>query len=135
MNPLYQDFIDELVETSRKSFCHNVSRAGAVRGNCVSWSKKLSEKFPELKVVVGFCNGQEHAWCETSENEIIDATWEQFGIIRQYEEYDENNQEHAVKIGRCMNCGEEIFGKMTDDHKDFCDDRCAKDYFDYYGQY
>lgn len=129
MNPLYQDFIDELVETSKKGFCHEVTRGQAVRGNCVSWSKKLSKQFPELKVVVGFCNGNEHAWNVTPEGEIIDSTWEQFGDNRNYEEYD--GEKHEIKIGKCMNCGEEIFGKMTDTPKSICSEGCEKEFIHY----
>lgn len=128
MKPEYAAYIQELIQEARShiSNASELSDADIVRGSCVYFSKKLNEKFPELKCVPGFCNGEEHLWNVDPDGNIVDATGIQFGPILNYEPYEENNPKHLVIIGRCMECGEYIYGKMTDSRKDICSEECGK---------
>jgi hypothetical protein len=126
MKPKYAKYIKELIEADRKMFLNGseLDDETIVRGSCVKYSKKMREKFPELKCVPGYCNGEEHLWNVDPNGNIIDATGIQFGPNRDYEPYDENNPNHQVVIGRCHECGEYIYGKMSSLPKSFCSESC-----------
>jgi hypothetical protein len=133
MKPEYAAYIQELIQEARSHFHPDFipDDAGVVRGRCVDFSKKLKAKFPELKCVPGFCNGEEHLWNVDPDGNIVDATGIQFGLMLDYEPYEEDNPDHLVKIGRCMECGGIIYGKMTDSHKDICSKECEKAFIAY----
>lgn len=128
MKPEYAAYIQELIQEARSHYANgsDLNDSEVVRGQCVAFSKKLSTKFPELKCVPGFCNGEEHLWNVDPDGNIVDATGIQFGEYLEYEPYEEDNPNHLVKIGRCMECGENIYGKMTDSRKDICSKECEK---------
>lgn len=64
--------------------------------------------FPELKRVRGWYGGIEHWWCKLGD-EIIDPTAAQFRPGGEYKEFREGID--AEQIGKCMNCGMEIWDK------------------------
>ena len=83
--------------------------------NCVEWTKKMSDVFPELQIVKGCISSKTnmdnysqkylkqypHAWLVTPEGEIVDPTVKQFDAIG---ELTYTVWESAPK-GRCMGCG------------------------------
>ena len=130
----YQDAIAEIIRIIRARFANgaDLTDAEVMRGKCREASETLVEKFPELKKVCGFCNGQEHFWCVTPAGEIVDGSAVQFEApFLEYDEYDESR--HVIQIGRCMDCGEPIYGKMSDSRKDFCNNDCVRRYAEYVG--
>ena len=129
MDQRYQDAIADIIRTFRAQYANgsDLDDAAVLRGRCLCATEALVEKFPELKKVCGFCNGQEHFWCVTPSGEIVDGSAAQFGaIFLEYDEYDESR--HTIQIGRCMDCGEPIYGKMSDSRKDFCNEECVRRY-------
>lgn len=133
----------------------NVDIGVMLRGTCGTYVRKFTEMFPELKEQPGFINFQvgienyrpgEHYWCVHEDGRIIDPTLEQFYHARNgyqpfYKPLDE--EKDIIQIGKCMNCGSEIYGTMKElkengGRKELCDDildengeveeSCAADY-------
>ncbi len=101
---------------------------GACLGRCQEAVQEMAVAFPELRVVRGhvYCAApwgkRAHWWCETDYGQIVDPTAAQFSVeIFEYEEYTEGAE---VRIGRCMNCGEEIWGKPEKAPQQFCGSEC-----------
>lgn len=105
------------------------------RGRCQNASRRMTEAFPELRLVRGYCvlaNGYApaHWWCETDAGVVIDPTAAQFDVIVDYDEY--NEEKHGpLPIGKCMNCGFEVFNH---DHQGLCSVECLKEFTAYVEQ-
>jgi hypothetical protein len=91
-----------------------VSNQKSIWGLCKQGATEMQKQFPELIVVPGWVStiagDRDHWWCETVDSEILDPTASQFkemqiGIFgyRKFQPGDE------VRVGKCMNCGEEIW--------------------------
>lgn len=93
------------------------------RHKCVGFTEKLAKLHPELTLQAGFVHfktfadqgfkGSEHWWCLTPEGQIIDPSVAQFGEVTEanplvYTPF--NPDTHKIIIGKCMNCGWEIYG-------------------------
>tara|TARA_R100000656_G_scaffold104176_1_gene75966 strand:- start:24151 stop:24627 length:477 start_codon:yes stop_codon:yes gene_type:complete len=83
-----------------------------LRAKCATATEEMVEQFPELKRQAGFAvtatQGEcEHWWCEGPDGDIYDPTEEQFpgGVL----EYRKVQDDDLVRVGRCMNCGEDIY--------------------------
>jgi hypothetical protein len=80
-----------------------------------------------------YCNWgrREHWWCETPDGTIVDPTASQFDFVGEYVPWEPGAE---VRVGRCMDCGEDIYARPTalgEPPKDlysttFCDARCAE---------
>ena len=99
---------------------------GSVRGLCASASMAMKAAFPELAIVRGFhCPGGPHWWLTAPDGTIVDPTASQFpkpGAYRPFRPGD------IVQVGRCMNCGEEIYEKVQSldgSPKCVCSPECA----------
>src|ERR1035437_1476152 len=112
MKPEYADFLTQLIEHERG--CYHESQRDSltprdlVRARCGEFTQEFVEKFPHLKRVAGFVGGIEHWWCVDIDGAIVDPTAEQFHGEPEYVPY--IAAEHEVRLGRCMNCGDEIYG-------------------------
>lgn len=103
-------------------------------GLCASATQNMCKEFPELKRVPGhviFADGtiHEHWWCEEESGNIIDPTAKQWQLMPV--EYVAWKPGDEVCIGRCMNCGDYIYGtpeSLNGSRKEICSDECYDDY-------
>ena len=83
----------------------------ATYGKCAEVSQMMQEAFPELERVRGYVytpwGKREHWWLKTTDETIVDPTADQFPSIFEYEEWHEGMER---RLGKCMDCGEEIWG-------------------------
>lgn len=79
-------------------------------GNCEPAVLALLQAFPELKHVRGHVwttwGKRAHNWAITSDGNIVDPTASQFEAIFEYEPWKPGD---LVRVGKCMNCGDEIW--------------------------
>ena len=90
---------------------------------------------PSSIIVPGFVytdwGRREHFWLKDQSGEVVDPTASQFNIILEYEEWKPGM---SVKVGRCMNCGQDIFfepqslGEDRDIDRSICSDRCRAEF-------
>lgn len=104
MLPAYQTWIKNYLAR------HN----GAVLGRCRDATEEMQRDFPELRIRKGHIYdlswGQRgHWWLETSDGEIVDPTASQFPALMEYEEWKPGR---PVRVGKCMNCGKDIWEKV-----------------------
>ena len=135
----YYEFWLGLVAASRQRFhesCRDSLTTGeVVRAKCMEYTKALCDAFPELRRVCGFYTapyyrgdngydvdveapGQEHWWCVTPDGVIVDPTAAQFIPGGEYIEFDDAI--HTIRLGRCMACGSDIYGKMSQGRQEVC---------------
>lgn len=123
----YREWIDEYVKENN----------GRVVGLCQSAVMRMLDVFPELKPVPGWCAGYEHHWLVTDEGEIVDPTFSQFveyGLAVVDADYKPWAPGDRVRVGKCMNCGVEIYAAVEElggAKKDICSDACFNDYANY----
>ena len=105
-------------------------------GECQKATKEMLKAFPELKIVRGhvetvFCGRQGHWWLESPDGAIVDPTRRQFQGPIDYEPW---TPDSLVRVGKCMNCGEEIWRKVAsldqEYHDYFCSKECEKETID-----
>lgn len=93
-------------------------RAGYLRGKCTTATREMVAAFPELRRVRGFVSvvgfgvggdDVEHAWCESDDGEIFDPTVKQFPAVADYRAFEPGD---VVRVGKCMQCGFEIYARM-----------------------
>lgn len=136
MKPEYEHYLAELIQNDRTRHNDNRTDEQVLRAKCMDYTAKFVKKFPHLKRVPGFYGGYleedigfntEHWWCVDIDGTIVDPTVKQFLTwTGPYIPFDDLL--HQVKIGRCMICGDDIYGRMSDGHSDCCSEACA-DYF------
>lgn len=135
MSPLqtleaYRQWIEDYVERQN----------GVLLGKCSAACKEMILIFPELKIVRGhvydtYWGKRSHFWLESRDAKIIDPTRDQFPARSiQYEAWDPSV---PVKVGKCMECGTEIFKCVeTLDEKPLnesvCSEECQTRLLDYY---
>lgn len=110
---------------------------GVVAGFCRSRSEAMKKTFPELILCRGYYTSpidgiRGHWWLKTPEGEIVDPTASQFMMDRQgsYEEY--NPKDHGpLPIGKCMNCGSEVYESDNPPATCMCSEACAKSFDTY----
>lgn len=85
-------------------------KEGKLLGRCKEAVEEMVLAFPELKKVPGhvYCGWgrRGHWWCVTSDGKIVDPTVQQFDIVFEYEPWVPGTE---VRVGKCMECGEEIW--------------------------
>lgn len=107
---------------------------GVVRGFCRSKSAEMQRAFPELILCRGYYTSAadgilSHWWLKTAAGEIVDPTVRQFvaGPEGSYEEYDVVNH-GPLPIGKCMNCGEEVYASANPPASSMCSKECLEDF-------
>jgi hypothetical protein len=105
--------------------------AGPQAGFCHSRSEAMKKAFPELILCRGYYSSpvdgsRGHWWLKTPEGEIVDPTVSQFvmGAAGVYEEYDLAIH-GELPIGKCMNCGSEVFQSANPPSSCMCSEACA----------
>lgn len=106
-----------------------VKRCGGpqrTRGKCMDAAQEMASVFPQLRVEKGHvesANGREaHWWCVDTDGSIVDPTRGQFHGVVEYEAFQEGDE---VRLGRCMECGDEIWGQPSRGLQCICSDACA----------
>lgn len=93
-------------------------------GMCGAATNEMCKKFPELKRVPGFVSTmyglREHWWCVSPDGSIVDPTKEQFKGVGGILSYQEVGREDSVRLGKCMNCGAEIYGPYSVGPRSMC---------------
>jgi hypothetical protein len=107
------------------------SQNGAVLGRCITAATEMNKVFPELRIVKGhvidtFMGRRGHWWLETAGGIIVDPTASQFPSIEEYLEFSPGD---LVRVGKCMQCGSEIWEAVESldgpaIHKYVCSDAC-----------
>lgn len=106
-------------------------------GECKKYATEMAAAFPELTLVAGHVETmgwgrRGHWWLETPSGDIVDPTARQFHGPILYSAWDPTE---PVRLGKCMNCGEEIWecveslDKAT--QKGICGDRCEREFIAY----
>lgn len=131
----YEEYLKELILASRASLVNQSSFTDAevLHNKCEHYSKSFAKRFPELKAVPGFIDGSEHWWCEDmATGEIVDPTVSQFMFNPGYEpEYSPLSEgKYLHRIGRCMNCGDEMYSNEVHRGDGFCSDFCCTEFAD-----
>jgi hypothetical protein len=122
MNAKYTAWIASYVERQQ----------GFVLGACRRASDEIRAEFPELCEVRGhvFCvwGKRGHVWCIDPDGNIVDPTRVQFPGPIEYEPWKPGD---VVCVGRCMNCGDEIWSSVPDletvQTERVCSDACDDD--------
>lgn len=88
---------------------------GIVLGECIRATAEMLAAFPELREVRGHVHcmwgKRGHVWCVDQSGAIIDPTRTQFPGPIEYEAWKPGDE---VCVGKCMNCGEEIWRGVQD---------------------
>jgi hypothetical protein len=106
-----------------------VKRSPVVLGKCREAVARMRRAFPELAEVRGhvYCvwGKRGHFWAVAPDGAIVDPTRAQFPGPITYEPWESGD---AVRVGKCMNCGEEIWAEVSDlrsvPHREFCGEVC-----------
>lgn len=108
-----------------------VAREKHVLGQCMKASEEMQKVFPELELVRGHVyvpgwGKRGHVWLQTKEGAIVDPTASQFPEILEYEPWRPGDE---VLVGKCMECGDEIWAEVNDlgepgHARSFCDTNC-----------
>ncbi len=97
----------------------NVPEHKDAYGKCASVVKAMAEAFPELRVVKGHVfttwGKRAHWWLTTPNGTIVDPTVRQFEAVGEYEPWVPGDE---VRVGKCMNCGDEIWKVLETLDKD-----------------
>lgn len=87
--------------------------------------------FPELIICKGWLGEQEHWWCKTKNGSIVDPTKHQQSFMGTFGKYREYKDGDEIKVGKCMNCGDNIFGLQENGRRDICGSRCEQEFINY----
>jgi len=104
---------------------------GDIYRKCVQVSKEMQLVFPELIIAQGMVklldNGKwyPHQWLVDLEGNIVDPTAHQWIGIEEYKHIGKNDDK---PVGKCMQCGEWMYGKVA---RIFCNDECNNKYIEY----
>ena len=98
-------------------------------GRCLDEAKIMKNKFPELTLIKGHVYApppwgkRAHWWLTTPEGEIVDPTRGQFPPLfdSEYEPFKDGDD---VRLGKCMNCGKELWGHPGDFVPYTCSEEC-----------
>lgn len=99
-------------------------------GMCATATTAMAAAFPELTRVPGWVldgawGQREHWWLTAPEGYIVDPTAAQFPCILEYRAFQEGDH---VRIGRCMQCGDDILGPLDSPRRSMCSDACGEQF-------
>jgi hypothetical protein len=108
------------------------SQSGILLGKCREAVTEMRKAFPELAEVRGHVTcawgRRGHFWATAPDGTIVDPTRAQFPGPVEYEAW---NPGQTVRVGRCMNCGEDIWREVTDlsqvRREEVCGDACSRE--------
>lgn len=87
-----------------------LDRTEFVLGECKKATQEMKEAFPELEIVKGHVytswGRRGHWWLTGPDGDVVDPTVTQFGVVFEYEPWEPGGE---VYVGKCMNCGEEVW--------------------------
>lgn len=136
MKPEYEAFKKTLIAEQRKRILNQeeLSDRDILRGQCRLFSTTFQIKFPHLRLERGFYNyggyNCEHIWCVDVDGTIVDPTVEQFLLTNgTYKVFDPKKDQ--ILIGKCCNCGIEIYGLEEEGPRQICSEVCERDYTAY----
>jgi hypothetical protein len=121
----------EIYEEWIKAYVARFDSPKHTLGRCREAVEEMHREFPLLRVVKGhvYCpppwGKRAHWWLEDQDHGIIDPTRSQFPGILFYQEYIEGDD---VRIGKCMECGTELWGPPEQVGKMFCGTECEQNY-------
>lgn len=111
-----------------------VNDVPALLGRCKEACALMIKAFPELKEVRGHVwvpawGKRGHAWLKDMNGNIIDPTADQFPGIAEYEAWNPGDE---CRVGKCMNCGDDIWKPLQTLDEDpgvysICSDECEKE--------
>lgn len=125
MENKYQEWIDKNYPTWESAI-----------SDCGNAVQKMKEVFPELEVKAGWISGSEHWWCVDPQGNIVDPTLVQYigrGIKPPFH-YKEFQPGMLVRVGRCMNCGDDIYKQvqtLEGNRVSICSNACERAYIKY----
>jgi len=100
---------------------------------CLEACDEMKAAFPELTTVRGHIldlrwSRRSHVWLTTTDGAIVDPTASQFPALYEYEPW---TPDSLVRLGKCMECGAEIWGKVESldvepPMKSVCGDACER---------
>lgn len=108
---------------------------GKLLGRCREAATEMAAAFPELRIARGHATVlswgiRGHWWLVAPNGAIVDPTKSQFPLVLDYEEWTPGDE---VRVGKCMECGEEIWAALESldeppPHKTFCDENCERSF-------
>lgn len=102
-------------------------------GRCKEAVAAMREAFPELREARGYAidgrwGMRAHWWCVAPDGAIVDPTAGQFPMLFDYEEWEPGKE---VCVGKCMNCGEQIWKAVESLERvptqRFCSESCENE--------
>lgn len=109
------------------------SRVPSTYGKCKEATAEMKAVFKELDIVRGhvWCawGQRSHFWCVDPKGNIVDPTADQFpGGVGEYMPWKPGD---AVRVGKCMNCGDEIWRPVRTldeepQHASVCSEECEQ---------
>jgi len=122
----YAEYIQRIIE-SRYS-----GEGWRTLGMCRQEVAAMKEEFPELEEVKGHVTvwfsgagpmKRAHWWLTDPDGNIVDPTVGQFPFgVERYEPWEKGD---PIRLGKCMNCGEEIWGQPGEKDAHCCSEQCA----------
>ncbi len=96
-------------------------------GKCHETSAEMAETFDDLEIVKGHVQTdwgkRSHCWCVDPDGNIVDPTRSQFGFVSEYDPWKPGDE---VRVGKCLNCGNEIWEAVQDLDKSPIRSVCGK---------
>lgn len=113
----YSEWIASYLERNRSTL-----------GKCHSATSEMMTEFPELQLVKGhvYCpfGKRGHVWLKDPDGKVVDPTASQFGMVFDYEPWEPGME---VRVGRCMECGVDIWRAVDTLDEDHSDCICSKE--------
>lgn len=103
-------------------------------GKCREACEAMAKEFPELRIAKGHADTlgwgrRAHWWLVADNGSIIDPTRKQFPGVYNYDEWEPGKE---VCVGKCCNCGGEIWEAVQDlehiENKMLCGPSCERAY-------
>ncbi len=114
------------------SAAYVAEREGRILGQCRPAAEAMHAAYPELRITRGHVvvlgwGIRGHWWLTAPDGAVVDPTASQFPGVLHYAEWTPGEE---VRIGKCMECGEEIWAALESldeppPVKRFCNDNCA----------
>lgn len=112
-----------------------IEACGSSRGLCQGAAHDMAKEFPELRVARGYAvctsylvpetpDRNQHWWCVTEDNKVVDPTADQFKDLLGYDEY-KVEKHGALPIGKCYNCGCYVY---NNENGGLCSEQCSVDF-------
>jgi hypothetical protein len=116
---------------------YSIRQDGILLGKCREAVADMLAAFPELREVRGHVHcmwgKRGHFWTQDLDGSIVDPTRAQFPGGIEYEPWVEGSE---VRVGKCMNCGADIWEQVKDllhvETNSICGPDCERELEHYY---